>query len=318
MFESTLKSILDSFGGKKFQLSPEVQNARIANLYTKAKRDQWNLDDQDYFPETDTGDLNEWLGITDEVRIAAARTFSSFYYGEQGAKIISAQLSTMAPTAEASKFLATQTMDEARHVETFERILLLIGGIQPINPFLNALLSDIDRSSSLAEKLLGMNLLIEGLALSAFKATIAALRPGVNISEQGYRALVAPIENIIRDESRHVGFGVLFLPEVLSKLNRLQKTKLRMRQAFWLALLYGSVKYHQADQELIGINYLKLLKEVIEDHERRLRDCGGDAFISTDLMKTMVPKMDKVFDTVRSRFGGPELNTKELLEVLDQ
>lgn len=317
MFEAALKTVLDSFGGRKFQLSPKVHNTRIANLYRKAKRDQWNLDDKDYFPKSRPKDINEWLGITDEVRLAAARSFSSFYYGEQGAKIISAQLSLMAPTTEASKFLATQTMDEARHVETFERILLFIDDIRPINPFLNALLSDIARAPSLAEKLLGMNLLIEGLALSAFRATIAVLKPGKNISEQGYHALGAPIEGIIRDESRHVGFGVLFLPEILNDLNALQRTKLRIRQAFWLSLLYGSVKYHQADQEIIGIDYLQLLKQVIEDHERRLHECGGDAFISTNLMRTVVPKLDKFFDTIRAKIGGPELHTEELLEVLD-
>lgn len=317
MFQSMLKQMLDITGGSKFQLSPAVKNRRIANLYKKAKRDQWNLDDQDFFPVDYAGDINEWLGITDEVRLAAARSFSSFYYGEQGAKIISAHLSQMAPTAEASKFLATQTMDEARHVETFERMLLLIDDIHPINPFLNALLADINRAPSLAEKLLGMNLLIEGLALSAFRATIAALQPGKNISQQGYNAVGAPIESIIRDESRHVGFGVLFLPEILSGLNSVQRAKLRARQTLWLMLLYGSVKYHQKDQELIGIDYLQLLKQVIEDHERRLSECGGDAFISTALMKSMVPRLDKIFDTFSQKVGGPQIQAQELVEVLD-
>jgi hypothetical protein len=288
--------VLDSLGGSKFQLTPKVTNQKIANLYRKAKRDQWNLDDKDYFPKNYDGDINEWLGISDEVRLAAARSFSSFYYGEQGAKLISAQLSTMAPTSEAAKFLATQTMDEARHVEVFERMLNLIDEIHPMNPFLNAFLSDIYRAPSLAEKLVGMNLLVEGLALSAFRATVASLKPGENISEQGYKAIGEPIEAIIRDESRHVGFGVLFLPDILSKLNRVQKAKLRMRQMFWLCLLYGSVKYHQKDQELMGINYLDLLNGVIEDHERRVQECGGDALVSADTMKLLIPRMDKLVD----------------------
>jgi len=299
ILESQLKLVLDFMGGSRFQISPKVKNPRIDRLYSKAKRGQWNLDDKDYFPKNYQGDINDWLGISDEVRKAAACSFSSFYYGEQGAKLISAQLSLMAPTAESSKFLATQTMDEARHLEVFERILNLIDEIHPINPFLNAFLTDIYRAPSLAEKLVGMNLLIEGLALSAFQATITALQPGVNISEQGYRAVGEPIEGIIRDESRHVGFGVLFLPEVLSELSHLQKAKLRLRQLGWLGLLYGSVKYHQKDQELIGIDYLQLLNKVIEDHERRLAECGGDALISASKMKTIIPIMDKLVDKVR-------------------
>jgi hypothetical protein len=300
IFEKQFKTVLDAFGGKRFQLSTEIKNPKIAHLYTKAKRDQWNLDDKDYFPkgQISPAALNEWLGISDEMRLAAARSFSSFYYGEQGAKAISAQLSLQAPTLEASKFLATQTMDEARHVEVFERMLNLLDQIHPINPFLNALLADIYRTNSFAEKLVGMNLLIEGLALSAFRATITALRPGENISPQGYQAVGEPIEAIIRDESRHVGFGVLLLSEVLSGLNSAQKAKLRIRQAWWLCLLYGSVKYHQKDQELLGIDYLKLLNTVIEDHERRLHDCGGDALLSTKRMKQMIPNIDRVVDSL--------------------
>ena len=304
-FESLTKNVLDNFGGKRFQLSTEIQNHRIARLYTKAKRDQWNLDNKDFFPTEPMSreEINAWLGINDEMRLAAARTFSSFYYGEQGAKLISAQLSLEAPTLESGKFLATQTMDEARHVEVFERILGLLDEIHPINPFLNALLADIYRAPSFAEKLVGMNLLVEGLALSAFRATIAALKPGVNISEQGYHAVGAPIEAIIRDESRHVGFGVVLLRDILGNLSFMEKTKLRVRQAGWLCLLYGSVKYHQRDQELIGIDYLALLNQVIEDHERRLVECGGDSLLSTAKMKSMVPAIDKLVDKVVSKYN---------------
>ncbi len=301
MISQLTKRFLDITGGSRFQLSTEIQNHRIARLYTKAKRDQWNLDEKDYFPSEALSrqELNEWLGINEELRLAAARTFSSFYYGEQGAKLISAQLSLEAPTLEARKFLATQTMDEARHVETFERILNLLDQIQPINPFLNALLADVYRAPLFAEKLVGMNLLVEGLALSAFRATVAALKPGDNISEKGFRAVGAPIQAIIRDESRHVGFGVILLKDVLSQLNRRQKMKLRLRQAWWLCLLYGSVKYHQKDQELLGIDYLSLLNTVIEDHERRLTECGANTLLSTQKMTRMIPSIDRIVDQLR-------------------
>lgn len=291
-----IDKILDSLGGERFKIPLKVQNEKINHLYYKAKRDQWNLDDKNFFPKEFNGDINEWLGITDEVRLAAARSFSSFYYGEQGAKLISAQLATMARTPEASKFLATQTMDEARHVEVFEGMLNFIDEIHPMNPFLNAFLSDIYRAPSMAEKLVGMNLLVEGLALSAFRATISSLKSGINISEQGYKAVGAPIEAIIRDESRHVGFGVLYLPDVLKGLSRSQKTKLRLRQLVWLGLLYGSVKYHQKDQELMGIDYIELLNGLISDHERRIQECGGDALISTEGMKSLIPNVDKLVD----------------------
>lgn len=300
--EPVLNGVLDAMGGARFHIDVEVQNRKVDRLYRIAKRDQWNLDDRrEHFFPTERGgiDVNEWLEVEDDVRIAAARSFSSFYYGEQGAKIISAELTTMMPTNEARKFMATQVMDEARHVEVFEGILGFIDRIHPMNPFLNAFLSDISRTRLRESKLVGMNLLVEGLALSAFRMILKELKSGLNVSERGYRALGEPIEMIVRDESRHVGFGVLILPDLLSRLSMRQKAQMRIRQLTWLGLLYGSVKYHQADQEKMGLDHIKLLVDLIEDHERRIQECGGDALVSTERMKSIVPQMDRLVDKVR-------------------
>jgi hypothetical protein len=297
--EPVINRILDALGGAHFKLDVEVQNRKVDRLYTMAKRDQWNLDDrrEHFFPQDRNGiDLNEWLGVDDDVRIAAARCFSSFYYGEHGAKVISAQLTNMMPTNESSKFMATQVMDEARHVEVFEGILGFIDKIHPMNPFLNAFLGDISRVRHVGSKLVGMNLLVEGLALSSFRMILREMKSGANVSDRGYRAIGEPIEAIIRDESRHVGFGVVFLPELLQKIPRRIKAEMRIRQLAWLGLLYGSVKYHQEDQEKMGLDYVKLLSDVIEDHERRIQDCGGDALVSTERMKSLVPTMDRLVD----------------------
>lgn len=295
--------IYKTLGNSKLKLPVKVSNDKIWRLYKKATRDQWDFAQRHSFPykEFEKGkNFNDWLGITDEVRVAAAKSFSSFYYGEHGAKIISAQLTSLAPTNEASKFLATQTMDEARHVEAFENIIQFINDdIEPMNPFLNAFLSDIIRVKHFEDKLVGMNLLVEGLALSAFQLILKELKSGVNISCQGYQIIGKPIEDILRDESRHVGFGVTFLPEVLSKLPRHRKAFLRLRQLAWLALLYGSVKYHQSDMEKMGLDYLQLLQELIEDHEKRVIDCGGNALISTDRMQSLIPMMDRLVDRFR-------------------
>ena len=294
--------IYKALGHPSLALPVEIKNEKIWRLYKKATRDQWAFDERHQFP-TDfrNMDINEWLGTTDEVRIAAAKSFSSFYYGEHGAKVISAQLTVLAPTNESSKFLATQTMDEARHVEVFEAIIGFIhGGVYPMNPFLNAFLSDIIKTKYFEDKLIGMNLLVEGLALSAFRMVVKELKNGDKVSVDGYKIVGSPIEDIIRDESRHVGFGVVFLPEVLEGLSWRRKTVLRLRQLAWLGLLYGSVKYHQADMEVMGLDYLQLLKELIEDHEKRIEDCGGNALVSTEKMKSIIPIMDKLVDRFRS------------------
>ena len=293
--------IYKALGHPSLVLPVDVKNEKILRLYKKAVRDQWSFDKRHPFPTNFKNlDINEWLGTTDEVRIAAAKSFSSFYHGEHGAKVISAQLTVLAPTNESSKFLATQTMDEARHMEAFEAMIGFIHGkVYPMNPFLNAFLSDIVRAGHFEDKLVGMNLLVEGLALSAFRMVIKELKTEKKINRNGYAIIGAPMEDIIRDESRHVGFGVTFLPEVLEGLGWRRKTVLRLRQLAWLALLYGSVKYHQADMEVMGLDYLQLLKELIEDHEKRVSDCGGDAIISTDRMQSIIPMMDKLVDRFR-------------------
>ena len=293
--------IYKALGNPKLSLPIDVKNEKILRLYNKATRDQWSFNENHKFPGNIDGSLNDWLGVTDEVRIAAGQNFSSFYYGEHGAKIISAQLTILAPTNESSKFLATQTMDEARHVEAFEGIIGFIHGkVEPMNPFLNALLSDIVKVKHFEDKLVGMNLLVEGLALSAFKLILKELKSDINVSPNGYKIIGSPIEDILRDESRHVGFGAVFLPEVLCDLNWRRKTALRLRQLAWLALLYGSVKYHQREMETMGLNYLQLLKELIEDHEKRVVECGGDALITTERMKSVIPMMDKLVDKFRN------------------
>jgi hypothetical protein len=295
--------VLDALGGARFQLDLEVENRRIDRLYTIAKRDQWNLDDRraEFFPERGPDlDVNAWLNVTDAQRKAAARCFSSVYYGEQGAKVISAQLTCMAPTNEASKFLATQVMDEARHVEVFEGIIRFIDHVHGMNPFLNALLTDIARTPHRVEKLIGMNLLVEGLALAAFKATLKGLKE-LGISEQGYRAVGAPIEAIMRDESRHVGFGVVMLPDLLRSASRRRKVEIRLRQLGWLGLLYGSIKYHQRDQEEMGVDHVALLIDLLADHERRINECEGQVLVSTERMQQMIPTLDRVVDKVLRR-----------------
>ncbi len=301
-----LNGVLDALGAERFQLEIEVSNRKIDRLYRMAKRDQWNLDDrrESFFPDRGDVDVNDWLGISDAQRLAAAHCFSSVYYGEQGAKVISAQLTTMMPSNEATKFLATQVMDEARHVEVFEGVLTFIDRVHPINPFLSALLTDIAATRHREEKLIGMNLMVEGLALSAFKATLKGLRE-LGISDRGWNAVGTPIEAIMRDESRHVGFGVVYLPELLEGASLRRKAEIRMRQLMWLGLLYGSVKYHQREQEELGVDHVALLLDLLDDHERRIEECGAAVLVSTDRMKRMIPALDRLVDRALRRRPAP-------------
>ena len=99
----------------------------------------------------------------------ASWQFSQFLHGEQGAMVCAARIVESVPDLDAKFYSATQTMDEARHAEIYARFLHeKIGMLYPINDNLQALLGDTLRDSRWDMPYLGMQVLIEGLALAAF------------------------------------------------------------------------------------------------------------------------------------------------------
>ena len=101
-----------------------------------------------------------------------AWTLSQFLHGEQGAMLVASQLVSCAPTYQAKLYAASQTFDEARHVEVFARYIKEIHGIEyPINKSLKALIDKILSDERWDLKFIGMQIIIEGLALAAFQTT---------------------------------------------------------------------------------------------------------------------------------------------------
>jgi P-aminobenzoate N-oxygenase AurF len=142
----------------------------------------------------------------------ASWQFSQFLHGEQGALICSSKIVHTVPGLDAKFYAATQVMDEARHVEVYSRYLRdKLQLAYPINPGLKALLNDVISDSRWDMTYLGMQVLIEGLALAAF----GLIRD--NASEPLAQALNT---YVMQDEARHVAFGRLALREVYPQLTR--------------------------------------------------------------------------------------------------
>ena len=139
-----------------------------------------------------------------------AWTLSQFLHGEQGAMLVASQLVSCAPTYQAKLYAASQTFDEARHVEVFARYIKEIHGIEyPINKNLKALIDKILSDERWDLKFIGMQIIIEGLALAAFQTT----------KETSNCPLLRQLVHyVIRDEARHVTFGVNYLQEFLETL----------------------------------------------------------------------------------------------------
>ncbi len=193
----------------------------LRDLYEKAKRDQWNgtqqlawdtpvdpegeiipqiynpLDDYAPFQRLDEKRKREFRHATISLQL------SQFMHGEQGALIVASQLTGAVPWMDAKYYAATQTMDEARHVEVFSRYLReKLEWEWPINPNLKQLLDMIIQDSRWDMKYLGMQILVEGLAMAAF----------ANMYQLAVEPLVRDVVHyVMKDESRHVAFGVISL-----------------------------------------------------------------------------------------------------------
>jgi hypothetical protein len=209
----------------------EYQDGRdkLLNLYRKGKRQQWDSDvridwSQDLDPENPAGLPDEMIAIfgspTWQRLDAKRRTelrhhiqawqLSQFLHGEQGALVCTAKIVQQVPSMDAKFYAATQVMDEARHVEAFSRLLHeKYELVYPINPHLRALIEDTLRDSRWDMTYLGMQVLIEGVALAAFGVIRDFARSPLSKTVTAY---------VMQDESRHVAFGRLALRDYYPQL----------------------------------------------------------------------------------------------------
>ena len=126
-------------------------------------------------------------------------------HGEQGALLCTAKIVETVPWIDAKYYAATQVMDEARHVEVFAKYLdTKLSGHYPINAHLQMLLDDIINDSRWDMTYLGMQIMVEGLALAAF---------GMAMQTTPDPLLKQLLRYVMSDEARHVAFGVLSLKE---------------------------------------------------------------------------------------------------------
>src|SRR3984885_2723694 len=136
--------------------------------------------------------------------------FSQFLHGEQGALTVAARIVESVPDMDSKFYAATQTMDEARHVELYQRFIRdKIGLYYPINDDLARLLADALSDSRWDLPYLGMQVLIEGLALAAF---------GVHRDVAANPLVKQLLAYVMQDEARHVAFGRLALRDYYAQL----------------------------------------------------------------------------------------------------
>lgn len=219
----------------QWNYEPEVEELR--RLYAKATEAQWvaerDLDwerpiDLARFASTPLGtaipieETSYWKGLSDEMRWeltrrTAAFRLSNFLHGEQGALMVAAQLVNAVPHTDAKFYAATQTMDEARHVEVFAKYIKKLDEVQPIAPPLKKVLDATLQTEDWLKKLVGMQIVVEGLALYSF-------REMRNLTEEPL--LKDLLTYVARDESRHHAYGVQYVERCIPCLSDAQRIEL--------------------------------------------------------------------------------------------
>jgi len=206
----------------------EIEHTKLDELYRKAKRTQWDAEQQvDWALTVDPGGkiLDESrmaiLGMKFFERFSAAQleTFRAKYaawilsqllHGEQGALMVAGKLVAAVPDYEAKLYVASQVMDEARHVEAFGRYIRKLDDIYPPQPILMDILADIMTSPHWQSMMVGMQVILEGLALGTF----------INVRASTGCALLRDLLGYItKDEARHVAFGNLYLTSVIADMH---------------------------------------------------------------------------------------------------
>ncbi len=254
-----------STGDARFTWEYDEGRARLLSLYQKGKDKQWDAQSridwaQDVDPTNPIGLPDEFHPLfgspmwesADEARHTEMRQhfqawqLSQFLHGEQGAMVCAAKIVEVVPDLDAKFYAATQTMDEARHVEAFSRFLQeKVDLVYPINTNLTALLEDTLHDSRWDMPYLGMQVLIEGLALAAF-GVLRDMAPPDSLAKQ----LLA---YVMQDEARHVAFGRISLKDYYAALTDAERDE---REEFVVDACYLMRDRFRGEEvfETLGLN----------------------------------------------------------------
>src|ERR1700730_13014857 len=266
----------------------ERSRPALVKLYEKAKTSQWNVttdldwsipvdqekvalnnmarEDVQFF--SDAVDLTgtpfekwteqQWVELAIE---GQNWTLSQFLHGEQGALLCTARIVETVPWIDAKYYAATQVVDEARHVEVFAKYLdEKLSGHYPINAHLGLLLDDILAESRWDMTYLGMQIMVEGLALAAF---------GFLHQMTTEPLLKRLLRYVMSDEARHVAFGVLSLQEYYKELTDAEM-KDRQEFAFEAAVRMRDRFLQQEVWARMGVDVKDALQLVMARHSRAM------------------------------------------------
>jgi hypothetical protein len=258
---------------------------RLLNLYEKGKDKQWNATHRlDWTIEVEPGsgdnapdytipiygsDIWEKLPEKEREQLRhhmGAWLNSQFLHGEQGALICAAKIVQTVPDIDSKFYASTQVIDEARHVEMYSKYLKdKLEMAYPINPHLKELLNQVIADERWDMTYLGMQVIIEGLALAAFSL----------IRDYTNEPLAKAINTyVMQDEARHVAFGRLALRDYYPNITQAERDE---REEFVVEACYLMRDRFRAQEvwEHLGFNLKDVMhyvdsSEMVQEFQKML------------------------------------------------
>jgi hypothetical protein len=227
----------------------EQRTNRLRSIYSKCAENLW--DGPTVFREAVS--RHGGIQLPREKRTALAHIISTLMWGELAAWSVSAELAERLEDPDARMAASSQVFDEARHFYTLRDYLALLHvPVPPLDPFFGAAIRALLDSRDLTLKLLTMQILAEGSAQSIFRF----------LGDSGVEPVLSDILPFIeRDEARHVGLGILHLPERLSRLSPREARRMA-EKVYGIGDLLGISQVRAIEQyQTLGLDPRELFRQ---------------------------------------------------------
>lgn len=245
----------------------------LDRLYELAARDHWTVGGLDWA----SIDLS---AVPLPIRQAGAHLFAQLEFGELTAMMCAARMMDRLESPAARLVCATQVNDEARHARFFANLVARLGCEGQVRASTERLMREVYECDTAEGMMLGMQILIEGVAHSFFMEG-ARVFEAIEIEGElppAFRAVRTVVGEwlptlLARDESRHISFGLAYLRERLPELDRTRRHALEEKVAAWGEMVLESAR----DPDLIdavGIDGIPLTRRCVEDLNLRLAQIG--------------------------------------------
>lgn len=234
---------------------------KLENLYHKGQKLAWD-------GKSLLAELVEKHGkptLPEETKHALGNIFTIIMWGELGAWEVASYLAEHIRDNTEAKMAATiQTFDEARHYYVMRDYLELLEIELPQpNSFVKTMLSQLVATDSMLQKLIGMQLFVEHIAVHLFRA----------ISELEIEPILSDLLVYFhRDEARHVALGKLYLPSLLADLNRREAMQLQVYQLWLITFMQLSIEYHRDHAEVLGMDIGDAMRRALRDQTSMLEE----------------------------------------------